>query len=1575
MRVESEDEDTMSKKITPSFSQDASSGFQENQLTLKALISSSFDAIIAIDTNKKIILFNKQAEILFGYHESEVIGKSVEPFYQDVKKARKIYQTVLKHGELISEDIVLVHKDGSKIPISISVRLIYDEQGEILGQVGYLNDLSQVRSMKNQLETMIATSKALNTTNDLREILVGFLHSALRAIPSANKGSIHLFDSMTGKLNLFVSSFDFTHSDPNAQSFEVGEGILGWAFEHKEAVKCDDAHADSRYKRVRRIGMKRHRSLLCAPVTGKQQIGVISLSHSQEPRAFSDSDLEILLSFANHTAIVIENSEQIKQTKAVADELEAVRGTSLELNTLIDTEDILMSILNSGNKLLGTEMAVVHWRGRSGENIQTYAVPEALQELKTSPRMKGGLTSEIFQNGELIVVSDTTQDDRVNPQVRAAGIQSLIGFPLPLGGRAAGVLFFNSREHQFFGEHEIQLISRLLPAAAVAIEKADFIERLKETEYLSKALVQVSHDLASKQELNEQLNALKKFLQKELAAPTFYLGLYDPIGDVINLKIHFEAGADQELHEIQLARIKIDTISSFVVRKQEALVWLTAADKRRDCERLGIDPLVIGGKCESCLAFPLLVEDKILGVISIQSPNPNAWNEIEISAFQTLAHQASIAIHNSNLVKEINDALDTLQSSYQASETIISELDPDKALDTLVESICHEFGAFRACALLIDQDGSPYHLSASSGFHENYVLESAYREGGISLKVYQTGVPEFIADQHEQTNLVNPRMVEQGVRASAALPILYQEEKLGVLWLHYKRPRRFTEDDKKAIRLFTNQAAIAYMNAKLHQQVKRANDTTKLVEQMIPLGDIHRTLNTIANGIKYVLGCDIVTLYPYQEENHKFILPPATAGDIRYPEKITSVLQPNTAPYKFLDWEQDVYSSEDSMLDPLLGSPFAERENVKSSAVVKLKSKDKIVGILFINYTGQKHYFSQMDFRDIDHFASQAVVAIQNAVLYEDVRKRKDALKIIDEAGRTVTSFLQLDETLNSLAEQAYKLTGLVGTPAKFSSITLVKGNQTILKAVYPPNEKNQIILANAEIIDIGNGMNGRIGIIGRSVKTKESQLISNVKEDPDYISSHVDTKSELVVPIIYDDQEVIGAINLEHEEIGGLDEDDRKNVSALARHAAVAIHNANLYRSLDRTNRHTKAVYEASKIINASLERTEKELLDLLVEQMVTKIIPGSDTKNLLGAILTYNFEGKELTLAATHPVDAFKDHLIGERRSVGQSVQKIGITGRAALDGKRQRVNDVNENDDYLSYHSETKSEIDVPIMDGDKVLGVLSLESDQLNGFDNEAEDVMSTFAELATIAIQNTRRYRELKETRIMASNMAVVAWMGLVVGAWRHSIGNKATTIFDTTRLAQKDLQKGASNTQINRRLEKIQETVGEIRQVPMPPLSHEDGVENIILYDLVNDRVKQFEHKRRYGEIDYDIKIHIDRFAVVRVSPEWLRRILDILIDNASNAMKTSAVKQITISLKAEDNEIAILVSDTGSGIPDSLIPILTKQPIKKVAGEKGSGIGLFLANFIIQVYGGRLEIHSTSCEGTTIGIWLPTLK
>ena len=114
--------------------------------------------------------------------------------------------------------------------------------------------------------------------------------------------------------------------------------------------------------------------------------------------------------------------------------------------------------------------------------------------------------------------------------------------------------------------------------------------------------------------------------------------------------------------------------------------------------------------------------------------------------------------------------------------------------------------------------------------------------------------------------------------------------------------------------------------------------------------------------------------------------------------------------------------------------------------------------------------------------------------------------------------------------------------------------------------------------------------------------------------------------------------------------------------------------------------------------------------------------------------------------------------------------------------------------------------------------------------------------------------------------------------------------------------------------------------------------------------------------------------VTVQVSPEWLRRAFDQLVDNAVKAVRARQVQKVTIGTRLARGEAEIWISDTGPGIPEDIQAKIGLEAIEKPEDAKGLGMGLLIAQTIVQTYGGEIRVEDTGPEGTTMVIWLPVV-
>ena len=226
---------------------------------------------------------------------------------------------------------------------------------------------------------------------------------------------------------------------------------------------------------------------------------------------------------------------------------------------------------------------------------------------------------------------------------------------------------------------------------------------------------------------------------------------------------------------------------------------------------------------------------------------------------------------------------------------------------------------------------------------------------------------------------------------------------------------------------------------------------------------------------------------------------------------------------------------------------------------------------------------------------------------------------------------------------------------------------------------------------------------------------------------------------------EVIGVIGVAHPNVGAFTMDDQRDLESIAAFASVAIENAKHNEKQFQHIKNLGTVYAASKFLTTNIADDLSSLLASILKQAVDRVVSIENVGTVLGVIYLYDKEKNSISLECIYPPDISKNSKYRKSRVLDRGMGKIGITGRAVLDQEIQLVNDAPLDQDYVPYHSSTLSELDVPLIGGDnknKIFGVISIQANKKNAFDDENVFVMKLLAELAVIAIQNHIQYQKL-----------------------------------------------------------------------------------------------------------------------------------------------------------------------------------------------------------------------------------------
>ena len=330
------------------------------------------------------------------------------------------------------------------------------------------------------------------------------------------------------------------------------------------------------------------------------------------------------------------------------------------------------------------------------------------------------------------------------------------------------------------------------------------------------------------------------------------------------------------------------------------------------------------------------------------------------------------------------------------------------------------------------------------------------------------------------------------------------------------------------------------------------------------------------------------------------------------------------------------------------------------------------------------------------------------------------------EINHEITSILDLDELLQKIAELTNRI-----VPFDAFAIFLVdyENQELYLRFAigHPPD-----VVKNLRI-KIGNGVTGTAAMERRIV------VVDDVRTYPRYIEAVKNIRSELAVPLISQNR-VVGVLDIQSPEPHYFKEDQSRLLSLLASQIAIAIENARVYES-ERRNRELLALlYDISLDMGSTLQ----------VDELVHKIAAAVKQKIDYHTFSIFLIDEKQGLLRPTFVI-----------RSNERENQKLvlpvgtGLIGTAAMLNTPLRIGDVTKDPRYLNVHRETRSELVVPLTSKGRVVGVVDLESTQVNYFTEYHEAFLMTLASRIASALVNAELYERVADNeRRMAREMKI-----------------------------------------------------------------------------------------------------------------------------------------------------------------------------------------------------------------------------
>jgi signal transduction histidine kinase/DNA-binding NarL/FixJ family response regulator len=632
------------------------------------------------------------------------------------------------------------------------------------------------------------------------------------------------------------------------------------------------------------------------------------------------------------------------------------------------------------------------------------------------------------------------------------------------------------------------------------------------------------------------------------------------------------------------------------------------------------------------------------------------------------------------------------------------------------------------------------------------------------------------------------------------------------------------------------------------------------------------------------------------------------------------------------------------------GSPLPPHRHV----CLPLTARDSVLGVMTLELPPD----CTIADRDIDllrAISDQIGVALENARLYQDTRRRTEELNALRRAGQILTSILDLEKVLTR-------------TMTEVRTMLDAEGASVLL---HDPETDE---LAFAAFAGVGSeALEGRRipsseGIAGWAFSQEEPVLVRDAQTDPRFYdqidaSTGITTRSVLAVPLQHRGQ-TIGVVEAVNRAGAQFSEHHLELLIVLSRSVATAIENARLYQETAQRLAETEVLREVMLDAASTLD----------FEKVLTRALDAIH-RTLGVEFLTFLLP------------DETGEHLVAHRHTIGFPLPQgeflisvdASVAGRVYLTGEPALIEDTTQ----VPYHYSgedwppLRSELAVPVRVGDEVIAVLVAEDPQRGAFTEEDLRIFEAIGAQLGIVMDNARLFEaEREQRRLVEQSQAQLvqseklAATGRLAASLTHEINNPLQAIRSGLQLvlsSEMTPEKQQAYLEMaNEEVERLQRMVARTLDFARRPRW------NPIQFDphTVIERILALSNKyRQHRHVTLELDL-MDDPPTIRGVPDEMEQVFLNLVLNAIEAMPHGGTLRILSFLKEE--RLAISFTDTGEGIPPEHLGHIF-DPFFSTKDES-TGLGLSISYDIVERHQGKITVESEVDGGTTFTVWLPVI-
>ncbi len=836
---------------------------------LRSILETMPTGIMVLDPRTFLpIQVNAQAEQLLGKAINLRLAFSVSD-YNLIRTGTNVHYPVEEMPifvaaatgrEAFSDDLAVVHEDGTQTDLLINAAPIFDMRGSMIAIVAGLQNISNLRGLENALQqnlreqiSLYETTRALAEAHDIEEALDATIAQLVMMEPM--DAYIVLLDERTGDLQPMRGIFSPEQFNLPQEVFQ-GTMLLSSDINYEPRLDADVIHTLSG------MGIQ---SIAIMPLRARDILmGWIAIIYDRQVEFSADTE-RFLITLTDNAAVAIDNRNLFRKTEESFEEATIQYETSRALSSATTPDEIVhtvttklgqpnltqvfMALPATTTTVSGALEVVATWTDENSGAIDLMGVTLSPDQF---PPWRLAVSTEI------VVIDDVTTDGRLDDMERmglqSTDTRSLTILPLRAGNRSIGVIWMASSLPYQHTDRDLRLYRSFVEQASLSMEATRLLEQTERRARQLATSAEVSQIASSILDLNQLMARVVDVIQEAFGYDHVQIFLMDntdtyaelrastgePGRQLLAINHKLAKGSHSVIGQVTATgepTLALDTADSAVVHKPNPYLPLTRSE----------------------MALPLVIQNRVVGALDVQSNTPNAFSDEDLAVLKLLAAQISVAIDNARLFEQAQvrardmgflfnvttaaaaPELSLNQSMQSAAELVRKTLDALDASIYLTENYTTPEGEVHTLLRAVALAGSDQPLSEIA---EIYMGD----EGNFLTNIVRYRETQLIEEIESEGSYLP---ISTDARSAIAAPFVSGNIAIGVIVLEDSRPNFYNRETVDLLNTLTTSLSAIIQSARLLEQVQHNNELLRELDRLKSdfLANMSHELRTPLNSI------------------------------------------------------------------------------------------------------------------------------------------------------------------------------------------------------------------------------------------------------------------------------------------------------------------------------------------------------------------------------------------------------------------------------------------------------------------------------------------------------------------------------------------------------------------------------------------------------------------------------------------------------------------------------------------------------------------------------------------------------